>query len=317
LESFFEELAAIDQDSFLLSLSKRISGKDVFRVTGTNVLGMGKTDRTVSELPLIAEFLVRHGAAANLLKSLPAAPLRPALTRLLVHLEEMICLDYRLFTDDEYDHIQRSVLGIKHEMESLDMRVRFPDTRESNYRFHVHDEGPRLCDAVAAQCRQAKYLRLAAQTMLRDGGRLEGVESLTPNVEDENFEILAKQVRGAIENGTPELGLDRLHTFVVKYVRAFYARHFGVAAKSTATPNSLVGEIANDLRQKGLVQSTMTLEILKSSARVLEHSTMCGTIRRSLTTMQSSSTRKKPSSSIRVLQPQCAFSGSWKSPNHS
>ena len=37
-----------------------------------------------------------------------------------------------------------------------------------------------------------------------------------------------------------------------------------------ATANSLLGEFANDLRQKGMIQSKMTAEILKSSARVLD-----------------------------------------------
>jgi hypothetical protein len=95
-------------------------------------------------------------------------------------------------------------------------------------------------------------------------------DSLEPNQDDENFDVLAKQVRSAIEGGTPELGLDRLHTFVLKYIRTIYERHFGRSPNRTATANSLLGEFANDLRQKGVIQSKMTSEILKSSAPVLD-----------------------------------------------
>jgi hypothetical protein len=37
-----------------------------------------------------------------------------------------------------------------------------------------------------------------------------------------------------------------------------------------ATANSLLGEFANDLRRRGIIQSKMACEILKSSARVLD-----------------------------------------------
>jgi hypothetical protein len=141
---------------------------------------------------------------------------------------------------------------------------------ESNYRHHVCAEGAVLCDSIAEQCQNAKYLRLATQTALRTSGCLEGIDSLEPNQDDENFDLLAKQVRSAIENGTPEAGLDRLHTFVLKYIRTIYERHFGRVPNRMSTANSLLGEFANDLRQKGVIQSKMATEILKYSARVLD-----------------------------------------------
>jgi hypothetical protein len=134
----------------------------------------------------------------------------------------------------------------------------------------VCEEGAILCDSIAEQCQKAQYLRLAARTALRSSGRLEGIDSLQPSQDDENFDMLANQVRSAIENGTPELGLDRLHTFALKYIRTIYERHFGRSPDRMATANSLLGEFANDLRQKGALQSKMASEILKSSARVLD-----------------------------------------------
>jgi hypothetical protein len=270
LKSFFEDVAPGERPFFLANLCQRISDPNPFKVVGKDILGSGKSNRTTSELPLVAEFLVRQGDAKGFLRALPNAPLRPALTRLLVHVEEMIALDYRLFSDDEYDELERCVSSAKRKLDELRRQPRISDTLESNYRFHVCEEGPILCDSISEQCQRAKYLRLAIQTALRTSGRLEGIESLKPNQDDENFDTLAKQVRSAIENGTPELGLDRLHTFVLKYIRTIYERHFGRAPNRTSTANSLLGEFANDLRQKGVIQSKMTAEILKSCARVLD-----------------------------------------------
>jgi hypothetical protein len=77
-------------------------------------------------------------------------------------------------------------------------------------------------------------------------------------------------VKAAIERDQPEVALDRLHTFAVKYIRTVYERHFGKTANRDATANSLLGEYANDLKAKGLIDSKMTAEILKSSGRVLD-----------------------------------------------
>jgi Abortive infection C-terminus len=270
LESFYGEIQSSERGLFLGSLRERISARDSFEDIGHEVLGAGKTNRTNSELPLIGEFLVRHGDAHNFILALNGAPLRPGLTRLLSHLEQMIALDYRLFSDEEYDSLGRFAADAIAKLKELGNQGRVSDVTESNYRFHVCQEGPILCKAIAQQCKQAKYLRLAEAVTVRSDGRLEGIDSLEPNREDENFDRLASQVRSAIENGTPELGLDRLHTFALKYIRVVWERHFSKEPSQTATANMLLGEYANDLRQKGLLQSRMASEILKSSARVLD-----------------------------------------------
>lgn len=270
LESFYEEIQPSERDLFLASLRQRISIRGSFEDNGREVLGAGKTNRTNSELPLIAEFLVRHGDTGRFISALDEAPLRPGLTRLLSHIELMIALDYQLFSDEEYDNLGRFVANTIVKLRELRNQGRISDVTESNYRFHVCEEGPILCEAISQQCKRAKYLRLAAATTLRSEGRLEGIDSLEPNREDENFDKLASQVKSAIENGTPELGLDRLHTFALKYIRAEWEQHFLEVPSQSATANMLLGGFANDLRQKGLIQSRMASEILKSSARVLD-----------------------------------------------
>jgi hypothetical protein len=153
---------------------------------------------------------------------------------------------------------------------ALRKQPKIHDVRESNFRFHVVKEGPVVCASLTTQVARAKFLRLAQETAQRSAGKLESIEALRPNNEDKNFELLAQEVRAAIANGKAALGLDRLHTFTVRYIRNSYEKQFDAVPNQTATPNALLGQIANDLRSKGIIKSAMASEILKSASRVLE-----------------------------------------------
>ena len=64
-------------------------------------------------------------------------------------------------------------------------------------------------------------------------------------------------------------GLDRLHTFVIKYVRTLCTQH-GVTATRDKPLHSLFGEYVKRLRDTGHVESEMAVRILKSSISMLE-----------------------------------------------
>jgi hypothetical protein len=198
LQTFLDEVLQNDRPLYFATLEQRILEQSPFHITGSDVLGAGKTARTTSELPLVAEFLVRHGEAKRLLAALPGAPLRPGLTRLLKHVEDMIAIDYWLFSDEEYDLLSRFLVVAMSKMSDLRRQPRLADTTESNYRFHVCEEGPVFCETIVDQCDKAKYLRLAAGTALAASGRLQGVDALEPNSDEESFDVLARQVRSAI-----------------------------------------------------------------------------------------------------------------------
>jgi len=110
--------------------------------------------------------------------------------------------------------------------------------------------------------------RRTAARLMQDGPVTE-LDALTALSDDRDFEGLAKAVRGAIERAEPEAGLDRLHTFVIKYVRALCAAR-GIGAPRDKPLHSLFGEYVKRLREAGLVESEMSLRILKSSISVLE-----------------------------------------------
>jgi hypothetical protein len=87
--------------------------------------------------------------------------------------------------------------------------------------------------------------------------------------DERDFETVAKAVRDSIEKNEPESGIDRLHTFVIKYVRTLCTLH-GLTVTRDKPLHSLFGEYVKCLRDGGHVESEMAVRILKSSISVLE-----------------------------------------------
>ncbi len=110
-------------------------------------------------------------------------------------------------------------------------------------------------------------LRIVAR--LRQAGPVAEADALTAPVEERDFEAVARHVREVIEKNEPEAGLDRLHTFVIKYVRTLCEER-GIVVYRDKALHSLFGEYVKRLRQGGHLESEMTERILKSSISVLE-----------------------------------------------
>jgi hypothetical protein len=80
------------------------------------------------------------------------------------------------------------------------------------------------------------------------------VLSLSNATTDErDFEMVAKAVKETIEHNQPEQDLDRLHTFVMKYVRTLCARHKIVVDREKPL-HSLFEEYVKKLRGSGLIR---------------------------------------------------------------
>ena len=95
------------------------------------------------------------------------------------------------------------------------------------------------------------------------------LDALSASGDERDFDAVAKQVREAIERNQPETGLDRLHMFVIKYVRTL-CENQGVAVPRDKPLHSIFGEYVKRLREHGHLESEMTARILKSSISVLE-----------------------------------------------
>jgi len=95
------------------------------------------------------------------------------------------------------------------------------------------------------------------------------IDALAAPTDERDFEAVSRAVRDAIEMNAPEAGLDRLHTFVIKYVRSLCERS-GITITREKALHSLFGEYVKFLREKGYIDSEMTSRILKSSISTLE-----------------------------------------------
>lgn len=104
---------------------------------------------------------------------------------------------------------------------------------------------------------------------LKDNAAVSDIDAVSPNIDDESFEALAASVRDSIDQNKPVHGLDRLHTFVIKYFRVLCEKR-NIDARRDKPLHSLVGGYIKSLKAQGLIESEMTERILKSSISVME-----------------------------------------------
>ncbi len=110
--------------------------------------------------------------------------------------------------------------------------------------------------------------REIAQRLYHDAP-VHDIEAITAFSSEKDFELLSTGVREAIERNDPAAGLDRLHTFVVKYIRLLCQKQ-GISVRREKPLHSLFGEYVKSLKKSGLLESEMTERILKSSISILE-----------------------------------------------
>jgi hypothetical protein len=98
---------------------------------------------------------------------------------------------------------------------------------------------------------------------------IQEIDAIIPNTDDHDFEILAKSVRDSIDKDEPQAGLDRLHTFVIRYIRVLCGKQ-GIDTDKSKPLHSLFGEYIKYFQKNGLIESEMTVRILKSNIAILE-----------------------------------------------
>lgn len=104
---------------------------------------------------------------------------------------------------------------------------------------------------------------------LREAAPIDDFDSLRPTTDDRVFASLHRALKDSIANNEPEAALDRLHTFVTKYMREVCGGH-GITAGKDKPLHSLMGEYIKAASAKGMIESPMTERILKSSISLLE-----------------------------------------------
>jgi len=117
-------------------------------------------------------------------------------------------------------------------------------------------------EKLLATC-QAIVTRLSMDQPVAD------IDAISASNNERDFEAVAKAARDSIEKNQPEEGLDRLHTFVVKFFRTL-CEDKGLNIDRSAPLNGLVGAYIKKLRESDQLGSDMTERILKSSIANLE-----------------------------------------------
>ncbi len=119
-----------------------------------------------------------------------------------------------------------------------------------------------ISSALIDDCHKIAQRLLSAQPVAE-------LDALTAIADERDFEVVAEHVREAIEKNQPEGALDRLHTYVNKFIRVTCVPH-GIEINRDKALHSVFGEYVKALRSGGHLDSVMTERILKSSISVLE-----------------------------------------------
>lgn len=194
----------------------------------------------------------------------------------LFRMEGGYVLDFtnRTFAEFVADSVGKNIFDPKYDYESGSKanRLRAFWTKEPNHIvakliMDLLEYCRPTCSQGETSALYEECLRIAER--LRQGVHIPDLETLTPKSGGRDFEMLARSVRDAIERNEPEAGLDRLHTFVVKYIRLLCQKR-GISVDRDKPLHSLIGEYAKHLKEHGLIESEMTERILKSSISIME-----------------------------------------------
>lgn len=107
-----------------------------------------------------------------------------------------------------------------------------------------------------------------AEKLIQDSP-VEHIDAIQADTNDRNYSLLAKSIRESIQKNEPEVALDRLHTYVVKYTRQLCDRH-GISYDRNTPLHSMFGGYIKHLKKSEMITSAMTERILKSSISILE-----------------------------------------------
>ncbi len=98
---------------------------------------------------------------------------------------------------------------------------------------------------------------------------VEEIGVIKDNTDDKDFNLLAKSIRESIEKNEPEAALDRLHTYVMKYIRQLCEKH-NIEISKNESLNALFGKYVKFIIKSKLIESKMAETILKYSISILD-----------------------------------------------
>lgn len=98
---------------------------------------------------------------------------------------------------------------------------------------------------------------------------IEEIDVIKEIEDDRHFSLLAKSIRESIDKNEPEIALDRLHTYVMKFIRLLCENH-KIEIKKEESLNAIFGKYVKFIVTNEKIESQMTERILKYSIHVIE-----------------------------------------------
>jgi hypothetical protein len=98
---------------------------------------------------------------------------------------------------------------------------------------------------------------------------IEEIDVIQEDVNDKDISLLARSIKDSIEKNEPEVALDRLHTYCMKFIRQLCEKH-ELGVKKDEALNSLFGKYIKFIVASNYIDSKMTERILKYSINIIE-----------------------------------------------
>jgi hypothetical protein len=104
---------------------------------------------------------------------------------------------------------------------------------------------------------------------LRDEIGVAEVDAIKPIEDTRDYKLLSETIKNYILKDQPEAGLDRLHTYLVGYIRSLCVKH-GIEYEKKESLNAIFGKYVKNLVKSKAIDSEMTVKILKFSISILD-----------------------------------------------
>ncbi|RDY26807.1 hypothetical protein CHL78_012105 [Romboutsia weinsteinii] len=157
----------------------------------------------------------------------------------------------RAFIDIEDNHIVAKVLDkLLEEWVEIQLRRNGVDDIEG-----IEDR---------AKLRTYKKCKMAIDKLNENSVDVEALET-----GEEDFTLLVSQIKISIDNGQADGALDRLHTYMMKFMRKLCNKH-SIPFLDNEPLHNLFGKYAKFIEHGNLIETKMTIRILKSNIKILD-----------------------------------------------
>lgn len=104
---------------------------------------------------------------------------------------------------------------------------------------------------------------------LRDEIGVAEIDAIKPIEDTRDYKLLSESIKNHILKDQPEAGLDRLHTYLVGYIRSLCTKH-EIQYEKKESLNAIFGKYIKTLVKLEKIESEMTIKILKFSISILD-----------------------------------------------